>query len=94
MRSPSDADLMSWAEIGRTLGISKKCAQRTGERALLKLRAALEEAGITKEVFVAYLRMKERIDTMSQANLAALVPAGEPAHDDQDPKPWTKLRDE
>lgn len=88
----TDAEMMSWAEIGRIMGISKKVAQRTGERAMAKLRAALEAEGITKEVFLAYLYMKEHSDCALQDNLAALLPMATTTTDDTDPKPWTKLR--
>ena len=88
----TDAEMMSWAEIGRQLGISKKVAQRTGERAMAKLRAALEEQGITREVFLAYLYLKEHSACQLQDNLAAILPMAAPTTDDTDPKPWTKLR--
>lgn len=87
----ADDAMMSWAEIGRVLGISKKVAQRTGERALEKLRTALEAQGITAEVFMAYLHMKDHSDTIRHENFAAILPDAEPTTDDSDPKPWTKL---
>ena len=91
--SPLDSNaIMSWADIGTILGISKKTAQKTGERALRKLRAALAREGIDKDTFLCYMHMKDATESIHYENLAAIVPAGEYNVDEADPKPWTKLR--
>lgn len=92
MSSLNDSTLMSWADIGLTLGISKKTAQRIGERALRKLKAALEREGIDRGTFLYYMHLKDSSDSNHYENLAAMLPAGAPNIDDSDPKPWTKLR--
>jgi 5,10-methenyltetrahydromethanopterin hydrogenase len=84
--------VMSWADIGATLGISKKVAQKIGERALRKLKAALEREGIDRSTFLAYMHLKDSTDAIHYENLAAIIPPGELSLDASDPKPWTKLR--
>lgn len=42
-RDPLTAPVRTFAEIGRRLGISKTAAMETHDRAIAKLRAALEQ---------------------------------------------------
>ena len=57
-----DADgLLCWSEIARRLGWSVDTVQRDYARALVKLRDAMEAAGVSPSEFHAYMRIRREV---------------------------------
>lgn len=88
------SELRSWAEIGAMLDppVSGSVARKIGERALRKLRAALEREGVTVEVIRAYFHLRDSTAGAYHDNIAALTPPVAPTRDDADPKSVQSLR--
>ena len=49
----------SWAEIACYLGMSYFVVKRRGQKALGKLRTALEDRGVTKDVWMEYVAERD-----------------------------------
>lgn len=72
-KSPDNTGLMSWAAIGKELGISAAQARREGQRAMQKLRKALEAEGIDVDYLHARSQMLERQEPTAPETLALLL---------------------
>ena len=70
-KTPETTGLMPWTEIADLMGISASQAQKIAARAMVKLRVALEEQGITQTVFRSYIHELHKGRALSREEMAA-----------------------
>lgn len=70
-KTPETTGLMPWTEIADLMGISPSQARKIAARAMVKLRIALEEQGVTKTVFRSYIHELHKGRALSQEEMAA-----------------------